>query len=104
MNENESDHMALLCHRCGVELTPGAGNFYFVRIEAFADPTPPTLSADQINAADLNAEFSRVLEEMRHMTERELMDQVYRSLTIHLCGSCYRRWIEDPAGSPEPGH
>ena len=34
---------------------------------------------------------------MRGMTEQELMDQVYRRLTIHLCGDCYRVWIEDPA-------
>ena len=95
---NESDEISLLCHRCGEELTPGAGNFYVVRIEAFADPTPPNLSAEQLDAADLNAEFSRVLEEMRHMSEQELMDQVYRRVTIHLCGACYRRWIEDPAG------
>jgi hypothetical protein len=30
------------------------------------------------------------------MSERELMDQVFRRLTIHLCGTCYRQWIEDP--------
>ena len=36
----------VLCHRCGVELTPGAGNFYVVCIEAFADPSPPIISAE----------------------------------------------------------
>ena len=30
--------MSLICHRCGVELRPGSGDFYEVRIEALADP------------------------------------------------------------------
>ncbi|HUS92454.1 MAG TPA: hypothetical protein VM695_11425 [Phycisphaerae bacterium] len=89
----------LLCHRCGALLTPGAGDFYVVRIEAFADPTPPDLSIEDLAAADPAEEIERLLELMRDMTEQELLDQVYRRLTIHLCGPCYRRWIEDPAGS-----
>ncbi len=77
----------------------GKGNFYVVRIEAFADPTGPDLvDVDLGDEADVNAEFNRLLDQMRNMSERELMDQVYRRLTMHLCGSCYRRWIENPAG------
>ena len=87
----------LLCHRCGAELTPGAGDFYVVRIEAFADPTPPDISPEELEGRDLNEEMSALLEEMRSMSERELMDGVYRKLTIHLCGRCYRNWIENPA-------
>ncbi|HUS46799.1 MAG TPA: hypothetical protein VM098_01675 [Phycisphaerae bacterium] len=86
----------LLCHRCGAELTPGEGNFYVVRIEAFADPTPPDL--DDVTDVDISAEIDRLIDEMRHMSEQELMDQVYRRLTIHLCGRCYAKWIENPAG------
>lgn len=87
----------LLCHRCGADLTPGKGDFYVVRIEAFADPTPPNLSEEELEGRDLNEEFAALLEEMRGMSERELMDGVYRRLTIHLCGRCYRQWIENPA-------
>ena len=35
---------------------------------------------------------------MRDLSEQELIDQVYRRLTIHLCEPCYRQWIENPAG------
>jgi len=87
----------LFCHGCGAELIPGAGDFYVVRIEAFADPTPPNISFDD-ESYDLNAEINKLIEQMRNMSERELMDQVYRRLTIHLCGRCYRVWIENPAG------
>ncbi len=90
------DEAALLCHRCGRELFPGRGDFYVVRIEAFADPTPPEL-AEWINPEELEAKIDELIEQMRGMTEQELMDQVYRRLTLHLCGDCYRVWIEDPA-------
>ncbi len=87
----------LFCHRCGAQLAPGEGNWYVVRIEAFADPTPPPLEGDG-DAFDVGEEIDRLIEEMRHMSEQELMDQVYRRLTLHLCGRCYRDWIESPAG------
>lgn len=95
----KADHVHLFCHQCGCQLTPGTGDFYIVRIEAFADPTAPNLSdVDFWDQTDVNAEFNRLLDQMKNMSERELMDQVHRQLTIHLCGGCYRTWIENPAG------
>jgi hypothetical protein len=32
------------------------------------------------------------------LSAQEAMDQVYRRLTIHLCATCFRSWIESPAG------
>lgn len=85
----------LLCHRCSALLTPGEGNFYVVRIEAFADPSPPNL--DSLDAeVDVETEWQRLLDQMRDLSEQELMDQVYRRMTLHLCGECYRQWIENP--------
>ncbi len=95
---SHSRDVALLCHRCGCDLKPGKGNFYVVRIEAFADPTPPDLSADEMwDDIDIGAEIERLIDQMKEMSERELMDQVYRRLTLHLCRNCYLRWIENPA-------
>ena len=76
------DDIPLLCHRCGSQLTPGEGNFYVVRIEAVADPTPPTIRPDELGEMDLNDEFSRLIEQMKEMSEQELMDQVHRRLVI----------------------
>jgi len=92
------DEAALLCHRCGAELTPGEGNFYVVRIEAFADPWPPIIPAEDA-LVDIKERINRLIEQMRDMSEQELMDQVYRRLTIYLCRPCYQTWIENPAGS-----
>ena len=92
----DSPPVALLCHRCGVDLTPGRGDYYVVRIEAFADPTGPHITDADLDA-DIEAAIERILEELRGLSEAELMDQVDRRLTILLCGRCYRQWIVDPA-------
>ena len=95
----ESDHIHLFCHRCGAQLHPGEGAFYVVRMEAFADPTPPNLDVDYLSGEmDISAEIERLIDQMKELSEQELKDQVYRRLTIHLCGKCYSIWIENPAG------
>ena len=91
-----SDSTELLCHRCGRTLEPGRGSFYVVRIEAFADPTGPVVTRQEMDA-DIPAEIDRLIEELRGSSERELHSQVHRRLTLHLCGPCYTDWIEDPA-------
>ena len=88
----------LFCHRCAIHLKPGEGNFYVVRIEAFADPSPPVISAEDL-AGEFDDRITRLIDQMRDMSDQEAMDQVYRRLTIFLCGACYRTWIENPAGS-----
>ena len=88
-------HDAIFCHRCGQQLTPGDGNFYVARIEAVADPTPPPFGPDS-DSEDFNRRFGELMEEISRYSEGELMDQVYRRMTIHLCRLCYQNWIEDP--------
>ena len=95
MNEHDpSDNAPLLCARCAVELRPGTGDFYVVRIEAVADPSPPRFSEEDLRH-DHRTEIERLIEQMRDLSE-QLMDQVYRRLLLYLCGPCYRQWIEDP--------
>ena len=45
-----------------------------------------------------DGETNNLIEQMKDMTERELMEQVYVRMAIHLCGRCYKQWIENPAG------
>jgi hypothetical protein len=84
-----------LCHRCGSILTPGEGSFFVIRIEAFADPTPPDLTG--LSEGDLLREIDDLIDAVNEMSEQELMDEVYRKLTILLCRPCYRLWITNPA-------
>ena len=65
----------LFCNRCNLELHPGEGNFYVVRIEAIADPTPPEFSLDDLRC-DHRHEIEQLLNQMQGLSERELLDQV----------------------------
>ncbi len=96
MSEHDANgKKPLLCARCCTELTPGKGDFYVVRIEALADPTPPTFSEEDMQH-DSRAEIERLIEQMRDLSEQDLLAQIYRRLVIYLCGRCYRQWIENP--------
>jgi hypothetical protein len=88
----------LLCARCLAELRPGSGDFYRIHIEAVADPTPPNDDED-LPPEELRRRIEDLVEQLGDVSEREAMDQVCRRLTLHLCGPCYRRWIEDPVGA-----
>jgi len=95
--KQDRDFAPLLCARCTAELEPGTGNFYLVTIEAVAEPTPPTITAEDL-AVDIRQRIEQLLQQMAHLSAQEAMDQIYRRLTLHLCGPCYRQWIENPAG------
>ena len=97
MDTPESNHSPLCCDRCLAELKPGADDLYLVSVEAVADPYPPLFSDEDLQR-DPRSEIERLLHELRHLSAQEAMDQVYRRVTFHLCGRCYREWIEDPAG------
>ena len=95
--DQASDESPLFCDRCHRELHPGRGDFYVVRIEAIADPTPPEFTLEDLER-DHRAELARLYESLQDLSEREALEQVYRRLTIFLCNACYRTWIENPAG------
>jgi hypothetical protein len=95
--DDTDESSPLFCARCAVELQPGAGDFYRIRIEAVADPFPPVLPSET-SAADIGQEIDELLARMEGLSEREAMDQVYRRLTLYLCTACYRPWIENPTG------
>ena len=71
------DHeVHLICHRCGKSLLPGAGNWYVVRIEAFADPSPPRIE-EPPTSEEIEIEIEGIISSIREMSELELMEQVY---------------------------
>jgi hypothetical protein len=93
-----ADDGPLFCDRCSKQLVPGTGNFYVVKIEAMADLSPPAFDEEDLRK-DTLAEIDRLIEDARDLSQQELMDQVYRRVTIYLCLQCYIRWIENPAES-----
>lgn len=95
--KGQQDETPTSCRRCGRELRPGEGNFYVVNILAIADPTPPSISAEDLSK-DIGKEIARILEEMHNLSEQDALDQVYRRVTLFLCTPCYERWIDNPTG------
>jgi hypothetical protein len=87
----------MACRRCGTELRPGSGELYQVVIEAVADPAPPRLAGEE-STTDLRQQIEQILGRLQDVSERELLEQVYRRLTFCLCGPCYRHWIKNPVG------
>ena len=91
------DDSPIFCDRCSAELRPGRGNFYVVKIEAVADPSSPEISDEDLRQ-DHAQEIGRLFSQMRELSEQELLDSVYRRVTVYLCARCYRKWIENPTG------
>ncbi len=87
----------LFCAHCAAELQPGTGNLYEVRVEALADPYGPVLAPEEATG-NLRTRIENLIRQMSALSSQEAMDQVYRRLTFHLCGSCFRDWIDHPAG------
>jgi len=88
---------APLCHRCGRTFRDLAATRYIVHIEAYADPQDTRVDLADI-ADDAESDIKSLVELTQGRSERELMDDVHRRVTLHLCHACYTVWIEDPAG------
>jgi hypothetical protein len=92
------DPPRLACRRCGRALQPGRGDLYVVSILALADPYPPVFTADDL-ALDVGSEIRSLIAQLSRLDARQAQEQVYRRRVFHLCGACYRDWIDDPTGS-----
>jgi hypothetical protein len=78
-----NDEMQVFCARCSAQLKRGVGEFFAVKIKAFADPTPPEITSEDLRR-DFQSEIGRLINQMKGLSERELADQVHRRSTL-LC-------------------
>jgi hypothetical protein len=93
MNEDNTR----LCARCLQTVSEGRAEFYEVRIEAVADPSPPILDPLPQPGSDSEIEARGQLKDaLREMSSQEAQDQVHRHVTLSLCNRCFHDWIEDP--------
>ncbi|HEV8604850.1 MAG TPA: hypothetical protein VGQ99_05760 [Tepidisphaeraceae bacterium] len=86
------------CELCGREIAPHA--HYVVRIDVFADPELPELTAEEVAKLNFDEEMKKLLEQMRHMSEAELQDQVHRRFEYRICRGCQIRFLANPLGKP----
>lgn len=86
------------CDLCGTMIPLHA--HYIVRMDIFADPSVPSLSSEDLDAATSEDQLALLLHQMELMSEEELQDQVHRRFEFKLCGRCHRNFLANPLGRP----
>lgn len=88
-----------VCDRCGREVAPGEAEFFSVRVEAFADPTPPEITEADLRR-DHRREMEALIDRLRDVSEREALEQVYRRRNLILCNRCCDEWFAQLPAHP----
>jgi len=92
------------CELCGRPMPPHT--HYVGRIDVFADPSLPELSAEDVAKLHFDQELAKLVAEMKHMSEEELQDQVHRRFEYKICRQCQVKFLTNPLGKPrvkDPG-
>ena len=87
-----------ICELCGKTIAPHA--HYVVRIDVFADPQLPELSAEDVAKMNFDEELRKLVEQMKHLSEEELQDQVHRRFEYKICRPCQVKFLRNPLGKP----
>jgi hypothetical protein len=95
-SEPSAEAAPLCCARCAVALQPGRGNFFRVTIEAVADPTTPSFSAEDL-AADVRQQIERLLATAGPVRAGSAGAGLSAPHLPPL-HPCYRTWIDNPTG------
>ena len=86
------------CDLCERELDVHSS--YVVRMDVFADPSIPPMTAEEIAAVDLDQAVQELIEQTEGWTEEELQDTVHRRFEFRLCPACHRDFLANPLGRP----
>ena len=85
--------MKQLCEICGEELAQPE-QAYRLKIEMYADPSPPEITQEDMEGRDFEAEMRELIEQMAGLDPAEAEAEVYESYLFTLCGRCRRRLHE----------
>ena len=88
----------VLCDLCNRPISPHG--HYIVRIDVFADPEMPPVSADEMEEADYQEAMKALIEQMNGLSADDLQDQVHRRFEYKLCRPCQMRFLVNPLGKP----
>ena len=83
-----------LCDRCGQPLEKGQLR-YTVKIQVFAAYDELEVSGKDLLKSH-KQEIQDLIEQTRHMTEEELMREVYVEMQFDLCRNCQREYLKQP--------
>ena len=71
-----------------------------VRIDVYADPSLPELSAEEVAKLNFDEELKKLTEQMKGMSDEELQDQVHRRFEYKICRPCQIKFLANPLGKP----
>jgi len=83
-----------ICDRCGRPLEQGQLR-YIARIEVVAAADPLEITIDDL-LRDTRREMDALLEQCEHLTEEQLMRDVYVKFEFDLCHFCQKSYVTDP--------
>jgi hypothetical protein len=73
---------------------------FVLKMEVYADPSMPPMTAEEIASADFDEALSQVLDQVQHLTAEQLQDGVHRCFEFRLCPACHRQFLSNPLGKP----
>ncbi|HEX8521260.1 MAG TPA: hypothetical protein VF669_03320 [Tepidisphaeraceae bacterium] len=88
----------VLCDLCGTTIPPHA--HYIIRMDVFADPSMPEIMTEDLEEKDLEASMQDLINQMKKMTEEELLEQVHKQFEFKICRPCQVKFIANPLGKP----
>jgi hypothetical protein len=86
-----------ICDRCGNTIAPHA--HYIVKMQVYADPSLPAVSADDLEETDYQTKVAELLKQMENMSADQLEDAVYWQREFKICRPCQLELIRDPLGA-----
>lgn len=91
-----------ICDRCGDTIAPHAD--YIVKMQVYADPSLPAVTADDLEETDYQNRMSELLKQMKSMSADQLQDAVHWQREFRICRLCQLKLIRNPLGmqTPEP--
>jgi hypothetical protein len=75
---------------------------YVVKIEVYADPTLPAVSADDLAEMDYARRMQELLAEMEGLSSEELEDSVHWRREFRICRPCQVALLKNPLGAERP--
>jgi hypothetical protein len=73
---------------------------YIVKMQAYADPTLPAVTSDDLEETDYDRRIADLLEQMEHTSAEDLEADVHWEREFHLCRPCQRELLRNPLGEP----
>ena len=86
------------CDICGKAIL--ANEHYVVRIDVFADPSMPATTSEALEKTNFDEAIANLLDQMKHLSEEDLQDQVHRRFEYRICRKCQPRFLANPLGKP----